>query len=126
MTMTPGQVDGLWLWVRRWLERPIPTWKARQHIGQAWVGAVVDWRQDTCEDFATPGCAVGSELLPIANVDIQVLEGRPDAVFVAFLLPSDWSIAFPQFSVLASRFILYIVHEWQCSLIEDISSNAFV
>ncbi len=42
MAMTPGQVDGLWLWVRRWLERPIWARKARPHIGQAWVGAVVD------------------------------------------------------------------------------------
>ncbi len=32
---------------------------------------------------------VGSELLPIANVDVQVLEGSFDAIFVAFLLPSD-------------------------------------
>ncbi len=37
----------------------------------------------TCEYFATPGCAVGSELLPIANVDVRVLEGSFDAVFVA-------------------------------------------
>ncbi len=44
---------------------------------------------DTCEYFAMPGYAVGSELLPIANADIQVLDGRFDAVFVAFLLPSD-------------------------------------
>ncbi len=29
---------------------------------------------DTCEYLATPGCAVGSELLQIANVDVQVLE----------------------------------------------------
>ena len=46
-------------------------------------------RTGTCEYFATPGCAVGSELLLIANVDVQVLEGSFDAVFVAFLLPSD-------------------------------------
>ncbi len=43
----------------------------------------------TCEDFAMPGCAVGSKLLPVANVDVQVLEGSFEAVFVAFLLPSD-------------------------------------
>ena len=29
----------------------------------------------TCEYFAMSGCAVGSELLTIANVDVQVLEG---------------------------------------------------
>ncbi len=38
---------------------------------------------DTCEYFATPGCEVGSELLPIASVDVPVLEGSFDAVFVA-------------------------------------------
>ncbi len=38
---------------------------------------------DTCEYLAMPGCAVGSELLPNANVDVQVLEGSFDAVFVA-------------------------------------------
>ena len=53
----------------------------------------------TCEDFATPHCAFVSELLPIANVDVQVVEGSLEAVFVAFLLPSDWSLAFTQFSV---------------------------
>ncbi len=41
----------------------------------------------TCEDFITSGCAVGSKLLPIANADVQVLEGSFEAVFVAFLLP---------------------------------------
>ena len=44
---------------------------------------------DTCEYFAMPGCAVGSKLLPIANVDVQVLEGNFDVVYVVFLLPSD-------------------------------------
>ncbi len=29
---------------------------------------------DTCEYFAMPGCAVGSEMLPIAHVDVQVLD----------------------------------------------------
>ncbi len=53
----------------------------------------------TCEDFATPGCAFVSELLPIANVDVQVLEGSFEAVFAALLLPSDWSLAFTQFSI---------------------------
>ncbi len=43
----------------------------------------------TIVDFATPGCAIGSDLHPIANVDVQVLEGSFDAVFVGFLLPSD-------------------------------------
>ena len=43
----------------------------------------------TSEYFAMPVCAVGSELLPIANVDVQVLEGSFDVVFIAFLLPSD-------------------------------------
>ncbi len=37
----------------------------------------------TCEYFAMSGCAVGRELLPIANIDVQVLEGSFDAVFVA-------------------------------------------
>ena len=41
---------------------------------------------DTCKYFAMPCCAVGTELLPIANVDVQVLEGSFDAVFVVFLL----------------------------------------
>ncbi len=54
---------------------------------------------DTCEYFAMPGCVVGSELLPIANVDVQVLEGSFDAVFVVFRLPSDGSLAFTQFSI---------------------------
>ena len=44
---------------------------------------------DTCEYFVMQGCAVGSKLLPIANVDVQVLERSFDAVFVAFFLPSD-------------------------------------
>ncbi len=44
---------------------------------------------DTCEYFAMPSCVVGSELLPIANVDVQVLDGSFDSVFVVFLLPSD-------------------------------------
>ncbi len=74
------------------------------HFGQTWAGAVAEVAAaralratrfccasavrcflsdtDTCEYFATPGCAVGSELLPIANVDVQVLEGSFDAVFV--------------------------------------------
>ncbi len=43
----------------------------------------------TCEDFVTPGYMVGRELLPIANVDVQVLERSFEAVFVASLLPSD-------------------------------------
>ncbi len=32
----------------------------------------------TCEDFAMPGCAIGihNELLPVANVDVQVLGGK--------------------------------------------------
>ncbi len=42
MTITPGQVDDLCLWVRRWLERPVRAQKARPHIGQAWAGAVVE------------------------------------------------------------------------------------
>ncbi len=65
------------------------------HIGQAWAGIVVEVAAahtrlctphsrvhtfllhlssasllngtSTCEDFAMPGCVVGSELLPIAN-----------------------------------------------------------
>ncbi len=45
---------------------------------------------DTCECFfAMPGCAVGRKLLPVANVEVQVLEGSFDAVFVSFLLPSN-------------------------------------
>ncbi len=44
---------------------------------------------DSCEYFAMPGCAVGNKLLPIANVDVQVLEGSYGAVFVAFLLRPD-------------------------------------
>ncbi len=34
-------------------------------------------------DFAMLGCVVGSELLPIANIDVQVLEASFDVVFIA-------------------------------------------
>ncbi len=119
MTMTPGQVDGLW--VRRWLERPIQARKAPPthwaSVGGCFSGgggssnfachtflprlssALFLSGTGTCDDFAIPGYAVGRDLLPIASVDVQVLEGSFEAVFVAFLLPSDWSLAFTQFSI---------------------------
>ncbi len=61
-----------------------------RHIFQLRLGSVLILSgMGTCEYFAMPGCAVGSELLPIANIDDLVLKGSFDAVFVAFLLPSD-------------------------------------
>ncbi len=42
-----------------------------------------------CEDFTMPDCAVGSELLPMANIDVRLLEESFEATFVAFLLPSN-------------------------------------
>ena len=35
MTMTSSQTDERWLWVRRWLVRPIRTRKARPNVGHA-------------------------------------------------------------------------------------------
>ena len=109
ITMIPGQVDDLWLWVRRWLERLGPegspthwasmsgccsggggsTGFAQQMFLLCLSSAPLLSGMGTCEDFAMPGCVVGSNLLPIASVNAEILEGSFEAVFVAFRLPSN-------------------------------------
>ena len=99
----------MWLWVRRWLIRPIQAWEARAHVEHRWFGPVVKGAVSRASSTARFHCAskmhldsaalapvrgdfvvrswtIHSKCVPCVDVDTQLLEGRFEGVFVALFL----------------------------------------